>query len=102
MCGICGGKIRTGVVGVSAPGKDLEELQGRLMFGAAEGLDGGFLEELGEDVGVWCGGCLGDQIGGGAGRSGGFGEDEKGLEGVEGALLLHICIFSSLRLVGLG
>ena len=52
--------MRTGVVGVSAPGEDLEELEGRLVFGATEGQDGGFLEELGEDVGVWGGRGLGD------------------------------------------
>lgn len=48
-----------------------------------QGLDVGRLQQLGEDVGVWCRGRLGDQVGGGAGRGGGFGEEDVGFEGVE-------------------
>lgn len=50
-------------------GEDLEEdeVAGEVGGGGGEGLDGGGLEELGEEVGVWGRGGAGDEVGGGAG-----------------------------------
>lgn len=47
--------------------------------GGGEGGDGGCLEELGEDEGVGGGGCLTDEVDGGAGRCRRLGEGEEGL-----------------------
>lgn len=41
-----------------------------------EGLDMWLLEELGEDVGVWCGGGLYDEVGSGSWMCSGFGESQ--------------------------
>ena len=50
---------------VCAVGEDLEEREVRGEVGrGGEGLDGGCLEELGEEVGVWGGGGTDDQVGG--------------------------------------
>lgn len=59
-----------------------------ILLVGCQGADVGLLEELGEDVGIWCRGCLGDEVCGGAGRGGGLGEGEEGREGVEGAGLV--------------
>ena len=47
-----------------------------------ERLDVGGLKQFGEDVGVWSGGRLDNEIGGGAWRSGGLGEENVGFEGI--------------------
>ena len=53
----------------------------------AEGLDVGGLEQFGEDVGIWGGGRLGDEIYGGTGGGCGFGEKDVRFEGVQSFLL---------------
>ena len=55
---------RTLVVGPGAPAKELEDAEpaGVLGLGGAERLDVRSLEQLGEDVGVWCADGLGDQV----------------------------------------
>lgn len=44
-----------------------------------ESLYGGCLEQLGEEKGVWSRGGADDEVGGGAGRGGGFRKSEEGL-----------------------
>lgn len=75
---------RTRVIRPGAPGEDLEQRDVAGMVGrcGAESLDVGGLEQLGEDVGVW-GGCrLDDEVGGGAWGSGRFGEENVGFKGI--------------------
>lgn len=82
---------RTKVVFIGAPREYLEEGEvGCLLGGRPQGLNLGGLQELGENVGVWGRGRLDDEVGGGAGRGGGFGEGEVRFQGVEGALLFHV------------
>lgn len=94
LVGLFEGGLREGgtfVVCVAPVCEDLEELE-VLCAGAvvAEGLDVGHGEELGEDVGSWCGGRLHHEVGGGtAGR--GLCEEEVGLEGGEVLLVGHCC-----------
>lgn len=63
---------RTCVVGPGAPGEDLEEGVVRCVFSGSglQSCDVGGLEEFGEDIGIWGGGRLVYEVGGGAGRSG--------------------------------
>lgn len=80
----------TGVVLPGAPGEDLEKAQvAGMLWRVPQSLDGGGLQQLGEDIGVGRRGSLGDEVGGGAGRIGRLGEGQEGLESVEGACLLH-------------
>lgn len=71
------------------PAEDLEEGVVARVFrrGAAQGLDVGRLQQLGENVGACSGGGLRDEVNGGAWGGGGFGEEDVGLEGVESLLL---------------
>ena len=77
------------IVGPAAPGEDFEEGKVGSLFWrrGAEGLDVGGLEEFCENVGVWGGGCLGDEVYSSAGGGCGFGEEDVGFEGVESFLL---------------
>lgn len=62
---------RLAVRGAGAVGEDLEEdeVAGKV-GGGGEGLDGGGLEQLGEEVCVWGRGGAGDEVGGSAGGGG--------------------------------
>ncbi len=79
----------TFVVLPCSPAEDLEEsvVARVIRRGAAQGSDVGRLQQLGEDVGICGGGGLRDEVDGGAWGGGGFGEEDVGLEGVEGFLL---------------
>lgn len=75
MLGGESGERGGGVVGVCPIAEDLEEREvGGVIGGGREGLDLRSGEELGEDEGVGCGGCAGDQVDGSARGGGGFGE----------------------------
>ncbi len=94
----------TFIVLPGAPAEDLEESIVARGFrrGAAQGLDVGRLQQLGEDVGVCGGGGLRDEVDGGPWGGGRFGEEDVGLEGVEGFLLGGIHGGKSGAVVGRG
>lgn len=63
------------VGGVGAVAEDLEEREVEAVFGGGgQGLDLRGREELGEDEGVLGGGCVDNEVGGGAGGGCGFRE----------------------------
>ena len=86
-----GGGEGTFVVRPRPPGEDLEQCQVLcVLLRVAQILDVRCLQQLGEDVCVWCARGLHHQVGGGAGRSCGLAEGQKRLQRIEGFCLLHL------------